>query len=56
MRERYDTIVIGAGQAGLAMSYHLQQRGREHIVLERQRVAERWHGEPWHSLRFQFPN
>src|SRR5262245_20310420 len=56
MRERHDTIVIGAGQAGLAMSYHLQQRGREHIVLERKRVAERWHTERWHSLRFQFPN
>jgi putative flavoprotein involved in K+ transport len=56
MRERHDTIVIGAGQAGLATSYHLRQRGREHIVLERKRVAERWHSERWNSLHFQFPN
>lgn len=56
MRERYDTVVIGGGQAGLAMSYHLRQRGREHIVLERSRIAERWHSERWGSLCFQFPN
>jgi len=56
MREWHDTVVIGGGQAGLAMSHHLRERGREHVVLERKRVAERWHTERWNSLRFQFPN
>jgi putative flavoprotein involved in K+ transport len=56
MRERHDTVVIGGGQAGLAMSAVLQQRGREHVVLERRRVGERWRSERWESLRFQFPN
>ena len=56
MRERYDTVVIGGGQAGLAMSYHLREHGREHIILERNRVAERWRSERWNSLYFQFPN
>lgn len=56
MPEHHDTVVIGGGQAGLAMSAVLQRRGREHIVLERQRVGERWHSERWDSLRFQFPN
>jgi putative flavoprotein involved in K+ transport len=56
MRERHDTVVIGGGQAGLAMSAVLQQRGREHVVLERRRVGERWRTERWESLLFQFPN
>jgi putative flavoprotein involved in K+ transport len=56
MREHHDTVVIGGGQAGLAMSAVLQQRGREHVVLERRQVGERWGTERWESLRFQFPN
>ncbi len=38
------------------MSAVLQQRGREHVVLERGQVGERWRTERWESLRFQFPN
>jgi putative flavoprotein involved in K+ transport len=56
MGEHHDTVVIGGGQAGLAMSAVLQQRGREHVVLERRQVGERWRTERWESLRFQFPN
>src|SRR5512132_351721 len=56
MQEQHDTVVIGGGQAGLAMSAVLQQRGREHVVLERRQVGERWRTERWESLRFQFPN
>ena len=54
--EQIETVVIGGGQAGLAMSYYLGQLGREHIILERQRVAERWRSERWDSLAFQSPN
>ena len=56
MREDHDTVVIGSGQAGLAMSAVLQQHGREHVVLERRQAGERWRTERWESLRFQFPN
>ncbi len=56
MGDYVETIVIGGGQAGLAMSYQLQQQGCEHVVIERARVAERWRTERWKSLRFQFPN
>jgi putative flavoprotein involved in K+ transport len=38
MNEQYQTIVIGAGQAGLAASWHLKRRGVEHIILERGRI------------------
>jgi putative flavoprotein involved in K+ transport len=51
-----DTIVIGAGQAGLAMSRCLADRGVDHVVLERGRVAERWRSERWDSLRLLTPN
>ncbi len=54
--ERHDTVIIGGGQAGLAMSYCLKERAREHVILERARVAERWRSERWASLYFQFPN
>jgi putative flavoprotein involved in K+ transport len=54
--KRVHTIVIGAGQAGLAMSRCLRERGVEHVVLERGRVAERWRCERWDSLRLLTPN
>ena len=54
--EKVKTLVIGGGQAGLVMSHRLKQRGLSHLVLERQRIAERWRGERWDGLRFQFPN
>ncbi|HET7731271.1 MAG TPA: NAD(P)-binding domain-containing protein [Usitatibacter sp.] len=56
MTERIETVVIGGGQAGLAMSHHLRERGCEHLVLERARVAERWRTQRWDSLMFQLPN
>jgi putative flavoprotein involved in K+ transport len=56
MPKNHDVVVIGGGQAGLAMSAVLQRHGREHVVLERRRIGERWRSERWNSLRFQFPN
>ena len=50
------TIIIGGGQAGLAMSRELSQRGIDHLVLERGRVGEAWHSRRWESLRLQTPN
>lgn len=51
-----DALVIGAGQAGLAMSHALARFGIDHVVLERGRVAERWRSERWDSLRLLTPN
>jgi len=56
MRERHETVIVGGGHAALALSYHLSRLGREHVILERARVGERWRTERWDSLRFQFPN
>lgn len=45
-----EVLVVGAGQAGVAMSEHLTQRGVPHLVLERDRIAERWRTGRWDSL------
>jgi putative flavoprotein involved in K+ transport len=45
-----DTLVVGAGQAGIAMSEHLSRLGVPHLVLERARIAERWRTGRWDSL------
>ncbi|HEY2303298.1 MAG TPA: NAD(P)/FAD-dependent oxidoreductase [Acidimicrobiales bacterium] len=51
-----DSIIIGAGQAGLAVSWHLRARGLDHVVFDRGRVGERWRSERWESLRTLTPN
>jgi putative flavoprotein involved in K+ transport len=51
-----DTVIIGGGQAGLAMSRCLLERGVEHIVLEKGRIGQRWRDERWDSLRLLSPN
>jgi putative flavoprotein involved in K+ transport len=51
-----DTVVIGAGHAGLAVSRLLTEADREHVVLDRGGVAERWRTERWDSLRLLTPN
>lgn len=48
--ETVDTLVIGAGQAGVAASEHLGRQGVPHLVLERARIAERWRSARWDSL------
>jgi putative flavoprotein involved in K+ transport len=45
-----ETLIIGGGQAGLAMSEHLSKRGKSHLIVERHRIVERWRSERWDSL------
>ena len=51
-----NVAVVGAGQAGLATSYHLTQLGVEHVVLEAGRVAETWRSRRWDSFCLVTPN
>ncbi len=48
--EKINTVVVGAGQAGIAMSEHLTSEGISHVVFERDRIAERWRTGRWDSL------
>ena len=50
LTEKVETLIVGGGQAGLAMSEHLSNCGVPHLVLERHRIAERWRSERWDSL------
>ena len=52
---RINTVVVGAGQAGLAMSAHLRDHQIDHVVLERDSIAERWRNARWDSLVMNGP-
>jgi putative flavoprotein involved in K+ transport len=54
--EHFTTVVIGAGQSGLAASHFLTERSIDHVVLERSEVASSWRRERWESLRLLTPN
>jgi len=52
-----DTVIVGAGQAGLAISYYLKREGREHVVLEKaSAVVNAWRHERWDSFTLVTPN
>jgi putative flavoprotein involved in K+ transport len=48
--QEIEVLVVGAGQAGIAMSEHLSAQGIPHLVVERDRIAERWRTSRWDSL------
>jgi len=48
--EKVGTLIVGGGQAGIAMSEHLSNNGENHLILERDRIAERWRSKRWDSL------
>ncbi len=53
---RHDVVIVGAGQAGLAMSRCLSRRDIDHIVVDRHDVASSWTRQRWDSLRLLTPN
>ena len=56
MTEQVEVVIIGGGQAGLALSYYLTQQGRAHLVLEQGRVGETWRSGRWDSFTLNTPN
>ena len=52
-----ETVIVGGGQAGLALSYYLKQEGSQHVVLERARTAANaWRNQRWDSFTLVTPN
>jgi len=57
MDTKIDTIIVGAGQAGLSLSYYLKQAGREHLVLEKAaQPVDAWRNQRWDSFTLVTPN
>ena len=57
MSETIDTVIVGGGQAGLAVSYHLTRLGRPHVVLEQApQAGEAWRNHRWDSFTLVTPN
>jgi len=57
MSDHVETVIVGGGQAGLALSYHLSQQGRAHTVLEQaSQPAEAWRNHRWDSFTLVTPN
>jgi putative flavoprotein involved in K+ transport len=54
--QQFEVVIVGGGQAGLVMSYWLTQQGRQHVVLEQDRLVESWRTRRWDSLRKIAPN
>lgn len=53
--QRYDTVVVGGGQAGLAVGHYLAQQGRDFVILDAgEQVGDVWRGR-WDSLRLFTP-
>ena len=53
--DKTNTLIVGGGQAGLAMSAHLQKCDIEHLIIEKGRIAERWRSARWDSLVMNGP-
>ena len=53
---RVPVAVVGGGQAGLSLSWHLVHRGIEHVVLERETIAHEWADARWDSFCLVTPN
>ena len=51
-----DALVVGAGWAGLGVSYYLGRAGLRHRVLERGRIGDTWRTQRWDSFRVNLPN
>ena len=55
MTDKTNTLIVGGGQAGLAVSAHLQKCGVKHLIIEKDRIAERWRTARWDSLVMNGP-
>ena len=56
MKNHYSVVIVGGGQAGLSISYLLKEKGIDHIIFEKDRIAESWRTKRWDSFCLVTPN
>ena len=56
MTQHIDVAIVGGGQAGLSLSYYLQQRGIDHRVFEKERALHAWTSQRWDTFCLVTPN
>ena len=54
--QHYSVLIIGGGQAGLSMSWCLKERGIDHLIFEKHRIAEAWRSQRWDTFCLVTPN
>ncbi|WP_256009396.1 MSMEG_0569 family flavin-dependent oxidoreductase [Desertivirga xinjiangensis] len=56
MKTNYEIIIVGGGQAGLSMSYLLKEKGIDHVIFEKKRIADSWRSFRWDTFSLVTPN
>ncbi|MFN6385943.1 MAG: MSMEG_0569 family flavin-dependent oxidoreductase [Pseudanabaena sp.] len=56
MTNHYPVVIVGGGQAGLSISYCLKERGLDHIIFEKNQIANAWRSQRWDSFCLVTPN
>lgn len=56
MKTHYSVAIVGGGQAGLSMSYCLTEQGFDHVIFEKNRIAESWRSQRWDAFCLVTPN
>lgn len=56
MQNHYSVVIVGGGQAGLSTSYCLKEKGVDHIIFEKNRIAHSWRSKRWDSFCLVTPN
>ncbi len=52
----FEVAIIGGGQAGLSLSWHMAQAGLNHVVFEREQKFHAWKQQRWDSFCLVTPN
>jgi putative flavoprotein involved in K+ transport len=56
MKKHFDVIIVGGGQSGLSMSYLLKEKGIDHVIFEKKKIADSWRSFRWDTFCLVTPN